>query len=177
MILTYEDMYKIHNYWQSPNTIARKRKREKDKELRDKQYRNTYLRNRIQRVKFDNPWTIVWWKDGSITRVKCSNLDTFTEESGLMAAICKHYYEDTNIFGEMLHKWCKPTPREVQPTLMRPMTQDIMMAILLGMTMVIVMVVQSSTMKRMMKIGLQGTIVVMSKAIVTAKLYNETSMS
>lgn len=111
MILTYEDMHKIQNYWQSPNTIAREHKREEDKELRDKQYRNSYLRNRIQRVKFDNPWTIVWWKDGSITRVKCSNLDTFTEESGLMAAICKHYYEDTNIFGEMLHKWCKPTPQ------------------------------------------------------------------
>lgn len=111
MIFTLEDMYKIQNYWQSPSTIARERKREEDKELRDKQYRNTYLRNRIQRVKFDNPWTIVWWKDGSITRVKCSNLDTFTEESGLMAAICKHYYEDTNIFGEMLHKWCKPTPQ------------------------------------------------------------------
>lgn len=78
-------------------------------QLRDKQNRNKQLRDRIQRVKFDDPWTIVWWNDGTITRVKCSDLDNFSEESGLMAAICKHYYEDTNIFSEMLHKWCKPT--------------------------------------------------------------------
>lgn len=114
-LFSYEGMcdttYKIQNYYQSPDRIAWERKQEEDRELRNKQRRNAYLRNRIQRVKFDNPWTIVWWENGSITRVKCSDLDTFTEESGLMAAICKHYYGDTNIFGEMLHKWCKPTPQ------------------------------------------------------------------
>lgn len=73
------------------------------------------LENRIQRVKFDNPWTIVWWDDGSITRVKCSEHDIFTEESGLMAAICKHYFEDTNVFAKVLKKWCNPTSKYYGP--------------------------------------------------------------
>lgn len=68
------------------------------------------LENRIQRVKFDNPWTVVWWDDGSITRAKCSSKDRFSETSGLMAAICKHYFEDTNVFCKVLEKWCHDDP-------------------------------------------------------------------
>lgn len=114
-ILSYEDAMNGYTYFPAYETTVvlqsneSYRKELEQVELKKKQSHNAKLRNRIQRVKFDNPWTIVWWDDGSITRVKCSNLDTFSEEAGLMAAICKHYYEDTRIFGEMLHKWCKPT--------------------------------------------------------------------
>lgn len=118
MVISYEDVLNNWPYFPTLNStlILRNdesyRKELERVKLKKNQSRNAKLRNRIQRVKFDNPWTIVWWDDGSITRVKCSNLDTFNEETGLMAAICKHYYEDTHIFGEMLHKWCKPTPKK-----------------------------------------------------------------
>lgn len=78
------------------------------KEIEEKHKKE--LENRIKHVKFDNPWTVVWWDDGSITRTKCSSKDRFSQTNGLMAAICKHYFEDTNVFCKVLEKWCDDDP-------------------------------------------------------------------
>ena len=43
----------------------------------------------ITKVSFQNPHTIVWWYDGTITRVKCSEGDTFDPEKGLAMAFMK----------------------------------------------------------------------------------------
>lgn len=43
----------------------------------------------IRRVIFNGPATIVIWRDGSKTIVKCSGDDIFDPEKGLAMAICK----------------------------------------------------------------------------------------
>ena len=43
----------------------------------------------ITKVSFQNPHTIVWWYDGTITRVKCNEGDTFDPEKGLAMAFMK----------------------------------------------------------------------------------------
>lgn len=48
----------------------------------------------IKKVIFNDPATIVYWHDGDKTVVKCSDNDTFSEETGLVMAINK------KLFGE-----------------------------------------------------------------------------
>jgi hypothetical protein len=49
-------------------------------------------RNRIKKVIFSNPATIVFWSDGSKkTVVKCSERDNFDPEKGLAMAIAKKF--------------------------------------------------------------------------------------
>lgn len=43
----------------------------------------------IDKVIFNNPATIVYWKDGSKTVVKCQKDDTYSKEIGLAMCICK----------------------------------------------------------------------------------------
>lgn len=61
---------------------------------------NYYTTNElIKKVIFNNPATIVYWKDGTKTVVKCSNNELYYDpEKGLAMAICKkflghHYYK------------------------------------------------------------------------------------
>lgn len=46
----------------------------------------------IEKVIFNDPATIVFWKDGTKTVVKCQKGDIFDEEKGLAMAICKKVY-------------------------------------------------------------------------------------
>lgn len=48
----------------------------------------------IKKVIFNNPATIVYWHDGGKTVVKCSDNDTFSEETGLVMAINKKLFGD-----------------------------------------------------------------------------------
>ena len=45
----------------------------------------------IERVIFNDPATIVIWKDGSKTIVKCQDGDTYSKELGLAMAISKKF--------------------------------------------------------------------------------------
>lgn len=54
-----------------------------------------------KRIIIKNPNTIVFWKDGTVTKVRCSENDTFDKEKGLAMAILKkldgntgRYYRD-----------------------------------------------------------------------------------
>lgn len=78
-----------------------------EKELEKRQAENTFLRGMITRVKQNNPWTIVWWSDGTITRVKKAESEEWDSEKGLLCAIAKHFYQNTNVHNDMLRKWCK----------------------------------------------------------------------
>lgn len=49
----------------------------------------TCVMPRIKNVKFNNPATIVFWKDGTKTVVKCGDGDIFDPEKGLAMAIAK----------------------------------------------------------------------------------------
>lgn len=48
----------------------------------------------IKKVIFNDPATIVYWHDGDKTVVKCSDNDTFSEETGLVMAINKKLFGD-----------------------------------------------------------------------------------
>ena len=61
--------------------------------------------NDIDHVLFRNPWTIVFWKDGSVTRVKCQKGDTYDREKGFAIAVIKHIFGDTNYFNTIFKKW------------------------------------------------------------------------
>lgn len=46
----------------------------------------------IKKVIFNNPATIVYWKDESKTVVKCTEGDVWDPEKGLAMAVCKRVY-------------------------------------------------------------------------------------
>lgn len=50
--------------------------------------------NPIKKVIFNDPATIVFWKDGTKTIVKCQEGATFDPEKGLAMAISRHYLCD-----------------------------------------------------------------------------------
>ena len=75
-------------------------------ELRDLQKRNKKLREMVKEVKFSGDRTIVFFNDGTKTVVQCQEGDTFDKEKGLAAACMKKLFENTNIFNEVMRKWC-----------------------------------------------------------------------
>ncbi len=87
-----------------------------DRELEQRQKKNKRLRELIKQVIFSGPMTIVKWNDGTITRVRCAEDETYDQEKGLLAAMAKKLYEDTNIFVEELAYWCEqPEEEEEEP--------------------------------------------------------------
>lgn len=75
-------------------------------ELRDLQKRNKKLRDMVKEVKFSGDRTIVFFNDGTKTVVQCQEGDTFDKEKGLAVACMKKLFENTNIFNEVMRKWC-----------------------------------------------------------------------
>lgn len=59
----------------------------------------------IQRVIFNPPATIVFWRDGSKTVVKCGEHDIFDPEKGLAMAISKRAFGDNRDYYEIFAKW------------------------------------------------------------------------
>lgn len=59
----------------------------------------------IQQVIFNPPATIVIWKDGSKTVVKCGENDIFDPEKGLAMAISKRAFGDNRDYYEIFAKW------------------------------------------------------------------------
>ena len=54
---------------------------------------------------FNGPATIVYWDDGSKTVVKCQPGDTFSAETGLMAAMLKRFMGNDNTYNKVLNHW------------------------------------------------------------------------
>lgn len=59
----------------------------------------------IQQVIFNPPATIVFWRDGSKTVVKCGENDIFDPEKGLAMAISKRAFGDNRDYYEVFAKW------------------------------------------------------------------------
>ena len=74
---------------------------EKLKRLQEKEKKNEVKNfiNEINKVEFNKPWTIVFWKDGSVSKVKCQGNEWYDPEKGLAMAIIKHMFEDTNYYN------------------------------------------------------------------------------
>lgn len=63
--------------------------------------------NKILRVKYDKPWTIVWWADGDVTRSKCAYTDVWSEAAGFNACVAKHCFQTTGAYNKVLKTYCK----------------------------------------------------------------------
>lgn len=59
----------------------------------------------IDRVIFADPVTIVYWRDGVKTVVKCQEGDTFDPELGLAMAIAKRALGNTGNYNNVFKKW------------------------------------------------------------------------
>lgn len=61
----------------------------------------------IENVIFNDPATIVFWKDGTKTTVKCrkDKGDVFSKETGLAMAIVKKLYGNKGKYNDILKKW------------------------------------------------------------------------
>lgn len=59
----------------------------------------------IKDVIFNDPATIVLWKDGTKTVVKTCNGDVYNKEVGLMACIVKKLTGNTGRYNEIFKKW------------------------------------------------------------------------
>lgn len=75
----------------------------RDKILKEKN--KSIYDNMIQRVIFNPPATIVFWRDGSKTVVKCGKNDIFDPEKGLAMAISKRAFGDNRDYYEVFAKW------------------------------------------------------------------------
>lgn len=75
-----------------------------EEEVRRKFNQNSV--NQIKRVKYDKPWTIVWWKDGQITRSKCAENDVWSEAAGFNACVAKRYFQTAGAYNKVLKTYC-----------------------------------------------------------------------
>ena len=62
----------------------------------------------IKDVIFNNPATIILWKDGTKTVVKCQEGDTFNPELGFLAAVFKKLCGNKGNFNDVVKKWVYP---------------------------------------------------------------------
>lgn len=61
----------------------------------------------IERVVFNDPATIVFWKDGTKTVVKCSKGDTFSKESGIAMCFMKKMHGNGNEYHKIFKEHAK----------------------------------------------------------------------
>lgn len=62
-------------------------------------------KNEIKDVKYNNPATIVFWKDGTKTVVKCQKGDTYNPELGLAMCIIKKMCDNKGNYNDVFNKW------------------------------------------------------------------------
>jgi hypothetical protein len=67
--------------------------------------RNPDTYDPIEKVIFNDPATIVIWKDGSKTVVKVQEGDTYDPEKGLAMAIAKKFFGNKGNYCDKLKKW------------------------------------------------------------------------
>lgn len=59
----------------------------------------------IKRVIFNDPATIVLWRDGSKTVVKCQADDEYDKRIGLAMAICKKFFGNKGNYNDVFKEW------------------------------------------------------------------------
>ena len=67
----------------------------------------SYFWPEVKKVIFNNPATIVYWKDGTKTVVKCQNGDDFDPEKGFAMAFLKKCWGNKGNFNDKLRKIMK----------------------------------------------------------------------
>lgn len=80
-------------------------KQKKQEEERCRRF-NQHAVDAIKRVKYDKPWTIVWWSDGKITRSKCAENDVWSKAAGFNACVAKRYFQTAGAYNKVLKTYC-----------------------------------------------------------------------
>lgn len=80
-------------------------KQKKQEEERCRRF-NQHAVDAIKRVKYDKPWTIVWWADGDVTRSKCAENDVWSESVGFNTCVAKHYFQTAGAYNKVLKTYC-----------------------------------------------------------------------
>lgn len=74
------------------------------------------IRDNIKEVIFNDPATIIYWKDGTKTVVKVQEGETFDEEKGLAMAIAKKVFGNKGNFNEVFKEYVKNKPEKKEET-------------------------------------------------------------
>ena len=77
----------------------------------------------IEKVIFNNPATIIIWKDGTKTVVKCSENEVFDTEKGIAMAIAKKALGNQGNYYNVFTKWI---PRDEECTIPDSLKQAVM---------------------------------------------------
>lgn len=83
--------------------------------LRHMRQHSDTLLPEIERLIFNDPATIVYWSDGTKTVVKCQQGDTFSAETGLMAAMLKRFMGNDNSYNKVINHWLATTHQPALP--------------------------------------------------------------
>ena len=59
----------------------------------------------IKKVIFNDPATIVYWKDGTKTVVKCQDGDVYDKEKGLAMCVAKKFFGNKGNFNKVFNKY------------------------------------------------------------------------
>ena len=59
----------------------------------------------IEKVIFNDPATIVFWKDGTKTVVKCQDGDVYDKEKGLAMCVAKKFFGNKGNFNKVFNKF------------------------------------------------------------------------
>lgn len=68
---------------------------------------NKFDKDTIKDVIFNDPATIVIWKDGTKTVTKCQTGDTYSKELGLAMCIIKKCCGNKGNYNDVFNKWIK----------------------------------------------------------------------
>jgi len=83
-----------------------------NKVMEAKQKIKEYEKMKIEDVIFNNPATIVFWRDGSKTVVKAQDGEPFDKEKGLAMAYVKKCCGNLGNYNNIFKKWCKEEKNE-----------------------------------------------------------------
>lgn len=61
--------------------------------------------NKIEKVIFNDPATIVFWDDGTKTVTKCHGDDIYDETTGLLVCISKKFLGGASALKKTINKW------------------------------------------------------------------------
>lgn len=108
--LTKEEMESVRDAQYIWKEFLDRKIKNHEKELMSDMYGTTSVWKKIEllidRVIFNEPATIILWKDGIKTVVKTQDGEPFDKEKGFLMAIAKYLNRDKANYNNLIKKWC-----------------------------------------------------------------------
>lgn len=96
------------SYKRASNNVKSTRKSTKSREEREEERKREIIKKYpIEKVIFNEPATIVVWKDGTRTIAKCDEDEKFDKEKGFVICLCKKYMANNFAFKTLLDHYCE----------------------------------------------------------------------